>query len=132
MSEMTSSKPYLVRAVYEWLNDNGLTPQLLVDTEDEAVRVPPGSAKDGRVVLNVAPGAVRGLVLGNEWIEFDARFGGKPFHVLLPAASVRAVAARENGAGMSFPPGEPQDTPPRPPSEDRGKRRPRARLKVVK
>jgi len=130
MSGMTSSRPYLVRAVYEWLNDNELTPQLLVDADDGTLRIPPGYARDGRIVLNVAPGAVRGLVLGNEWIEFDARFNGRPFHVAVPTRSVRAVAARENGAGMSFPPDEPEDQPPRAPSEGAGAGRPS--LKLVK
>ncbi len=122
---MTPSRPYLLRAVHQWLVDNGLTPQLVVDTSGEGVMVPSGFAHDGRIVLNVAPNAVRGLDLGNQWVEFDARFGGRPYHVRVPIAAVIAIAARENGAGLSFPdeeeggietgddPGPPQSPPPR-------------------
>ena len=122
--EMTSSRPYLLRAVYEWIVDNDLTPQVVVDAQQEQVRVPPAYVREGRIVLNISPGAVRALSLGNEWVEFSARFGGAPFDVAVPVHAVLAIMARENGTGMSFP--EPGSD--RPPPEPQ--RRPS--LKVVK
>ena len=110
---MTSSRPYLVRAIYQWILDNGCTPQIIVDAEAEGVVVPMQYVQDGRIVLNVSTSAVQGLSLGDEIIEFNARFGGAPFHVSLPVGSVAAMVARENGAGMSFPPeAEHTDPPP--------------------
>lgn len=100
---MTSNRPYLIRALYEWIADNDLTPHLLIDAEQPGVVVPQAYVADGRIVLNVAAGAVHGLVLGNDAILFSARFGGKPFHVELPIASVLGIYARENGQGMLFP-----------------------------
>ena len=121
---MTSSRPYLLRAVYEWIADNGLTPQIVVDAQHEQVRVPTAYVREGKIVLNVSSTAVRGLSLGNERVEFSARFGGAPFDVFVPVGAVLAIMARENGTGMSFP-GAGDD---RPPPEPR--RRPS--LKVVK
>jgi stringent starvation protein B len=100
---MTSSRPYLIRAVHEWIVDNSLTPQVVVDAEFEGVQVPRQYVSDGRIVLNVSERAVRSLVIGNERIEFGARFGGVVFQVSVPVTAVQAVIARENGAGMSFP-----------------------------
>jgi len=99
---MTSNRPYLIRALYEWIADNGLTPHLLVDAEQPGVRVPNDYVSDGRIVLNVAAGAVQGLVLGNDDVNFSARFGGKPFPVEVPVAAVLGIYARENGHGMLF------------------------------
>ena len=130
MSGMTPSRPYLLRAVHEWIVDNGLTPQIVVDAEHEQVRVPASGVRDGKIVLNVSAAAVRGLRLGNEWVEFSARFGGTPFDVAAPVRAVLAIMARENGVGMSFPE-QPCDGPPPggPPSpEPRG----RPNLRVVK
>jgi stringent starvation protein B len=117
---MTSNRPYLIRALYQWIIDNGLTPHLLVLVSGPEVRVPPGHVQAGQIVLNLAPTAVRGLTIGNERIEFSARFGGAPFPVSVPPQAVRAVYARENGQGMVFPdedglepPEPPPDTPPR-------------------
>jgi stringent starvation protein B len=112
LSELTSSKPYLLRAVHEWLTDNGLTPQIVVDTEVEGVQVPPGHASDGRIVLNVSLQAVRDLQLGNHYVEFGARFSGRPMQVSVPIRSVLAMLARENGVGMSFPESPGDDPPP--------------------
>jgi len=126
---MTSSRPYLVRAVHDWIVDNGLTPQILVDANVEDVVVPREHVKDGKIVLNISASAVRGLSLGNEWVEFDARFGGKPLRVAVPVRAVLAVVARENGAGMSFPEEPLGDEPPPEPSGG-GKSRPS--LRVVK
>ena len=121
---MTSSRPYLLRAVYEWIADNGLTPQIVVDAQHEQVRVPTAYVREGKIVLNVSPTAVRGLSLGNERVEFSARFGGAPFDVFVPIGAVLAIMARENGTGMSFPDAGDDRPPPEP------RRRPS--LKVVK
>jgi len=126
-ARMTSSRPYLLRAIHEWLVDNGLTPQILVDAEAEGVEVPRGHVSDGRIVLNCSPAAVRGLVIDNQRVEFEARFAGVPRHVSIPIGAVLAIAARENGAGMSF---APEAGAPEPEPEPPGGRRPA--LKVVK
>ena len=110
--DMTSSRPYLVRAIYEWLVDNGFTPQIVVDARIEGVAVPQRYVRDGQIVLNISPTAVRDLDLGNERVEFNARFGGTPFQISVPTRAVLAVVARENGAGMSFPEESPEDEPP--------------------
>ena len=99
---MTSNRPYLIRALHEWIADNDLTPHVLVDAEQPGVVVPRDYVAEGRIVLNVAAGAVHGLVLGNEAILFSARFGGKPYQVELPIAAVLGIYARENGHGMLF------------------------------
>ena len=100
---MTSSKPYLIRALYDWMVDNGCTPHLLVEVKDERVRVPTQYVKDGSIVLNIAPGAVRDLLLGNDTISFNARFGGVAHEVIFPVSAARMIYARENGQGMSLP-----------------------------
>ena len=100
---MTSNRPYLIRALYEWLVDNDLTPYLLVDANREEVKVPSRYVEEGRIVLNVSPSAVRDLHLGNELIAFEARFGGSAFAISLPPEAVLGVYARENGKGMLFP-----------------------------
>ncbi|RFF28957.1 MULTISPECIES: ClpXP protease specificity-enhancing factor [unclassified Wenzhouxiangella] len=100
---MLSSRPYLVRAVNEWIVDSGLTPHLLVDAEQPGLEVPPSSIQDGRVVLNISPGAVRDLLIDSEMVTFVARFGGVSQAVTVPMSAVEAVYARENGRGMMFP-----------------------------
>ncbi len=100
---MTSSKPYLIRALYDWIVDNGCTPHLVVEARDERVRVPTQYVKDGTIVLNIAPGAVRDLVLGNDYISFNARFGGVAQDVMFPVGAARMIYARENGQGMALP-----------------------------
>ncbi len=100
---MTSSKPYLIRALYDWIVDNGCTPHLVVEAKDERVRVPTQYVKDGTIVLNIAPGAVRDLVLGNDYISFNARFGGVAQDVMFPVGAARMIYARENGQGMALP-----------------------------
>ena len=99
---MTSNKPYLLRALYEWILDNGLTPHIIVDVHGEGVEVPPQAIQDGKLVLNVSPQASRDLELGNEAVSFQARFSGKPHNILLPIDAVMAIYARENGQGMMF------------------------------
>ena len=99
---MTPLKPYLIRSLYEWIIDNDLTPHLLVNAEDERAIVPQQFVEDGKIVLNIRPQAVEGLLLGNELIEFYARFSGKSMHLVVPVASVLAIYAKENGRGMIF------------------------------
>lgn len=101
---MTDNRPYLVRALHEWICDNGLTPYLLVDAAVAGVRVPQQAVKEGRVVLNIAPRAVTRLDLANDVISFQARFSGVAMLVVVPLEAVLAVYAMENGQGMMFPP----------------------------
>ncbi len=100
---MTSNRPYLIRAVYEWIADNDMTPHLLVDAQYAGVRVPPQAVKDGRVVLNIAARAVNQLELGNQEIRFMARFGGVSQAIRVPLAAVLAIYALESGQGMALP-----------------------------
>ena len=99
---MTSSRPYLVRAMYQWITDNGMTPHLLVDVSIEGVQVPAEHVQNGKIILNIAPMAVTGLVLGDAEITFSARFSGKPMELYIPIDAVLAVYAKENGQGMMF------------------------------
>ena len=101
--ESTSTRPYLIRALYEWCTDNGLTPYVAVRVDD-SVQVPREYVKDGEIVLNISFDATSSLQLGNDFIEFKARFGGKPREILVPIGRVIAIYARENGQGMAFPP----------------------------
>ena len=100
MSE-SSTKPYLIRALHEWCTDNGYTPHIVV-TVDQNTVVPPAHIRDGQITLNVGWLATNGLVLGNDYIEFQARFGGITEHIFVPVAAVSAIYARETGAGMGF------------------------------
>jgi len=140
---MRSRRPYLLRAMYEWMVDGQQTPHLLVDARHDGVVVPMASVHEGRIVLNVAPSATHRLVLGNDSIEFDARFNGVSHHVAVPVGAVLAIYARESGEGMMFgledgspverpaavEEGEGAGEPPRKPAAG-GKRRPS--LKLVK
>jgi len=96
-----STKPYLMRAIYDWCVDNGYTPYLSV-TVDSATRVPMEYVKDGQIVLNIGPVAVERFKLGNELIEFSARFNGTGRDISIPIGVVSAIYARENGQGLSF------------------------------
>ncbi|MEP6939824.1 MAG: ClpXP protease specificity-enhancing factor [Rudaea sp.] len=100
---MTSNRPYLLRAMYEWIADNGMTPYILVDAAAPGVLVPKSAIKDGRVVLNIAARAVSQLELGKDSVRFTARFGGVSQAVEAPMAAVLAIYAQENGQGMMFP-----------------------------
>ena len=100
---MTSSKPYLVRALYEWVLDNDNTPYILVDTSNDQVSIPNGIASDGKVVLNLAPAAIQNLEMTNDFISFSARFNGVGEQIFVPVTSLLAIYARENGEGMMFP-----------------------------
>ncbi|GKS74635.1 ClpXP protease specificity-enhancing factor [Acidovorax sp. SUPP950] len=101
--DSTSTRPYLIRALYEWCTDNGLTPYVAVRVDD-SVQVPREYVKDGEIVLNISYDATSALQLGNDFIEFKARFGGKPRDIMVPVGRVIAIYARENGQGMAFPP----------------------------
>ena len=100
---MSSNRPYLLRALYQWIGDNSMTPYLLVDASREGVLVPPSTIKDGRVVLNIAARAVAALDLGNREVRFKARFGGISQHVVVPLPAVLAIYAQETGQGMMLP-----------------------------
>ncbi|TYT27210.1 ClpXP protease specificity-enhancing factor [Luteimonas viscosa] len=135
---MTSHRPYLLRALYEWISDNGMTPHILVDAQLPGVRVPTHTVKEGRVVLNIADRAVAKLELDNEAVRFTARFGGVSHPVVVPVSAVLAIYARETGQGMALPeeagatspddePTPPDDTP----DDDNSPRR-GAHLRVIK
>ena len=133
---MISLKPYLVRAIYDWIVDNSLTPYLLVNAEAEGVTVPSQYVQDGKIVLNLRPQAVQGLSLGIHNIAFSARFGGNSMQVDIPMRAVLAIYAQENGKGMIFDDEEGEDETP-PPAESSPQTAPATNkkkpfLKVVK
>ena len=101
--DLPSTRPYLIRAMHEWCTDNGFSPYMAVHV-DRSVQVPSEYVNNGEIVLNVSLDATSGLKLGNDWIEFKARFGGVAREILVPVSHVVAIYARENGQGMAFPP----------------------------
>ena len=101
-TELPSTRPYLIRALYEWCTDNGFTPYVAVKV-DGSVQVPREYVQAGEIVLNISMDATSALKLGNEFIEFKARFGGKARDIMVPMHRVMAIYARENGQGMAFP-----------------------------
>ena len=109
---MTPSRPYLIRAIYDWLLDNNHTPYIMVDALFPEVSVPQQHVKDGKIILNVAPAAIAGLAMGNHVIEFKARFSGTPHHIYVPVMAVKAIYSYENGRGMVFNEDESADLPP--------------------
>jgi len=125
---MTTNKPYLLRALYEWITDNGMTPHVLVDAELDGVDVPEHVIQKGKVVLNIAASATEHLLLDNEAICFKARFSGKPYPINVPMDAVIAIYARENGQGMMFA----RDDSSPPPVGDLDDPPTRSHLKVVK
>lgn len=128
---MSSNRPYLVRALYQWISDNGLTPHLLVDASVAGVQVPASAVQDGRVVLNVAARAVSQFDVADDAVRFLARFGGVSQSVQVPMPAVLAIYARENNQGMMFPPeNAPPATPPDAPAPDAPPRR--SHLRIVK
>lgn len=140
---MSSNRPYLLRAIYDWITDNGLTPYLLVDARQPGVQVPAFAIKDGKVVLNIAMRAVDALDLGDDRIRFQARFSGASHALSIPLVAVEAIYAQENGQGMLLPaddveaslPAEPVETDAKaeelPPSGDDVPPR-RSHLRVIK
>ena len=131
---MKPLKPYLIRAVHEWIVDNNLTPYLLVDAEQDGVVVPPRYVQDGQIVLNLRPEAIHGLSLGDSHIAFRARFGGVPTAVEIPVRAVHALYAKENGRGMVFQAEEDDESPPpeASPAEEKPAKPARPALRVVK
>ena len=115
---MTSSKPYVIRAIYDWIVDNNCTPHLLVDAEAEGVEVPQDYVTDGQIVLNVSPSAVVNLQLSNDSVSFSGRFGGVPVDITVPLDGVIGIYARENGQGMIFVEESDLDFDPEPPETD--------------
>ena len=108
--ESTSTRPYLIRALYDWCTDNGLTPYVAVQV-DETVQVPREYVKNGEIVLNISYDATSALKLGNDFIEFKARFAGTAREIMVPVNRVIAIYARENGQGMAFPVPAPAEAP---------------------
>lgn len=132
---MTSHRPYLIRALNEWILENDCTPYILVNAHESGVEVPQNFVKDGQIILNISPIAVQGLVIGNERIEFNGRFGGVPTHVIVPIPAVLGIYAKENGQGMIFQTDDPIPEPPDSPDTGNGGDRPKAgrpALRVVK
>ncbi|MFD1259930.1 ClpXP protease specificity-enhancing factor [Entomomonas asaccharolytica] len=134
---MNSNRPYLIRALYEWILDNNCTPYIVVDINLPSVNVPDGFAENGQIVLNLAPAAIKHLLMDNEAISFEGRFAGVVQRPYVPIAAVKAIYARENGYGMFFEDdpllteenNEPDDTPPSP---DTPTPRKKPSLKIVK
>ena len=127
---MTSQKPYLIRAIYEWLLDNQLTPYLLVNTLIDEVKVPEEYINEDKIVLNIAQDAVQHFQADNDWISFSARFSGRPMELFIPIDAIQGIYGKENNEGMFF---TDEDTPPSPTSPKKVpavKERPS--LKIVK
>lgn len=133
MSALSPSRPYLVRALHQWILDNQCTPYMLVDTQLPNVSVPEEFIENGQIVLNISPAAVKELLMDNEGVSFNARFGGVPMSVFVPTVGILAIYAKENGEGMMFgaeagaP--SPDDPPPTPPTPSKANK---PSLKVVK
>jgi stringent starvation protein B len=125
---MTSSVPYLLRAINEWILDNGLTPYLILDTAVDDTSVPIEYVKDGQIVLNISSAAIRDLVIGDDHIAFSGRFGGVPHEIYAPMKAVMGIVAKENGEGMWFPRGDSEPEPPPRLSKKKGP----PELKVIK
>ena len=130
---MTSSQPYLIRGIYDWVIDNGMTPYLLVNAENEYAMIPRDFVEDGKIVLNINPSAISDLQLGNDYIMFNARFSGKSMEVSIPVIAVLAIYAKENGQGMMFDENNGSIPPPSPPeNQPPEKKSKKPQLKVVK
>jgi stringent starvation protein B len=117
-NEMTSNRPYLLRALYAWISDNRMTPHILVDASIDGVDVPQQAVQKGKVILNIDQAAVHDLDMANEWLSFNARFSGRRYEVKVPLLAVLAIYAKENGQGMMFaqeesnlPPTDPEPGP---------------------
>jgi stringent starvation protein B len=128
---MTPSRPYIMRALYEWIVDNDCTPYVLVDAAVTDVMVPQQFVKDSQIVLNISPGAVMDLNIANDAMAFNGRFGGVATDIYVPIAAVVGIYARENGQGMVFEPEE-STPPPEEPPPDPIKPKGGPALKIVK
>lgn len=136
-ARMTSNRPYLIRAMLEWINDNGMTPHLVVDAAHPDLRVPAQAVHEGKVVLNIAARAVVGLQIDSAYIQFHARFSGVSHEVFVPMSAVQAIYAAESGQGMMLPPEDAStpagQQPPGPDPDDGGQAPQRgSHLRVVK
>jgi len=132
--QLSPRRPYLLRAMHEWMTDNGQTPHLVVDAAVDGVVVPRQYVRDGKIVLNASYTATAGLQIKNDAVSFSARFGGAPFEVSVPVQAVLGIYARETGQGMIFSDDEPAPEPPasKPGGAAGGDEPRRPRLKVVK
>lgn len=128
MSSELSTRPYLLRAIYEWCSDQGFTPYLAVRVNARTV-VPPTYVREGEIVLSLSAGAVRGLEMGNEFITCNGRFGGVPFDLVVPIEAVIGIYSKENGQGLVF---QPLEMPAVASVEDERPTNPRPKLTVVK
>ena len=128
-ASVTSRRPYLLRAMHEWISDNAQTPHIVVDAQIDGVDVPRQYVKDGKIILNLSHAATSALKMGNEWVEFNARFGGVTRHVKVPLAAVLGIYARENSQGMVF---ADEQAPPTPPADNSPQGGSRPALRVVK
>lgn len=137
---ITSTKPYLLRAIFEWAEDNGFTPQVLVDAEADGVEVPAAHVVDGQIVLNIGSSAVQLHVMDNECLSFSARFSGVEEDIFLPIGSILAIFARENAQGIFFEDTDQDDPHPDPSPSDNNKstptpiksKRDTSHLKIIK
>jgi len=130
-----SKRPYLVRAMHEWMGDNGHTPHIVVDADIDGVTVPREHVKDGKIILNISHSAAHNLKLTNDAVSFRARFSGVPFDVWVPIGAVLGIYAKETGQGMIFSHGADQPEPPDPrdgPDDRESTRSERSHLKIVK
>ena len=136
MSQVLPKRPYLLRAMHQWITDCGNTPHVIVDAGREGTEVPRAYVKEGKIVLNLSEGATQRLRLGNEHVEFDARFAGIVHHVRFPVSAVMGIYARETGEGMMFAEQDtgPETPPPSgtPPAEEGSGAPKRPQLRVVK
>jgi stringent starvation protein B len=130
--EMTSNRPYLLRALYDWISDNSLTPHIMVEAGADGVEVPEQAVQKGKVILNIDHAAVRDLQLGNDWLSFKARFSGSEFKVGVPVDAVLAIYAKENGQGMMFALDDETPAPTDPDPDPAGKAAKRPHLSIVK
>ena len=131
-AEMTSNRPYLLRALYQWIADNNMTPHVLVEAGADGVDVPDQAIQKGKVILNIDKAAVRELDLGNDWLTFKARFSGSEHRVTVPIEAVLAIYSKENGQGMMFAQDDGTEPPTDPGTDPDNRPAKRPHLKIVK
>ncbi|APF04419.1 TPA: ClpXP protease specificity-enhancing factor [Legionella pneumophila] len=129
---MTSNRPYLIRAFYDWIVDNDLTPYILVDASNPNVQVPREHVQHDRIVLNISPSATRGLLLENDRIVFTARFSGQTEQIFVAPNAVLEIYAKENGRGIAFSVDEDDEPPPKTSSSSDSATKNKPSLKLVK
>ncbi len=133
-TSMTPIRPYLLRAVYDWIVDNNYTPYILVDTRQDGVVVPTQHIENNKIILNLSPGSVRNLSFENDWVMFNARFSGVARDIEVPISAVNAIYAKENGQGMVFDQNQEEAIQPEPATQNPPKKKPPSKpsLKIVK